>query len=96
MRTRVLSAATGSAAARAAREPQVTAHTLLRLHPKRTESVITALKKQLEVKGVYALSGDYDVLVMLRADRMEQIDAAIDLWVELKEWRGRGRRLCWR
>jgi DNA-binding Lrp family transcriptional regulator len=62
-----------------AREPQVTAHTLLRLHPKRTESVITALKTQPEVKGVYALSGDYDVLVMLRADRMEQIDAAIDL-----------------
>jgi DNA-binding Lrp family transcriptional regulator len=62
-----------------ARRTQVTAYTLLRIHPKRAETVTVALKKLQEVKGVYALTGDFDMMIMLRADKIEKIDAAIDL-----------------
>ncbi len=62
---------------------QVTAHTLLRLLPKRVDSVVAALKKKPEVTAVYALSGDFDLLAILRADRMEDIDATIDSLGEL-------------
>ena len=57
---------------------QVTAHSLLRIDPKSVDGVIAALKKRPEVVGVYALSGEFDLLVVLRADRLEDIDAAID------------------
>ena len=61
-----------------ARPVKVTAHTLLRIEPKRSGVVTGVLKKQPAVKGVYALSGEFDVLVVLQADRVEDIDAAID------------------
>lgn len=66
------------------RRGQVTAYTLLRIHPKRGAGVTAALRKHPEVKAVYALSGDFDVLTVLQADQIEKIDATIDLLGQLE------------
>jgi len=57
---------------------ELTAHTLLRLRTKSSERVIAELKKKPQVRAVYALSGDFDLLVVLRANHLEDIDAEID------------------
>ncbi|MBL8511397.1 MAG: Lrp/AsnC family transcriptional regulator [Betaproteobacteria bacterium] len=57
---------------------RVTAHTLLRIDAKKNEMVYSQLKKMPEVNAVYALSGEYDALVVLQADTTTDLDQALD------------------
>ena len=47
---------------------RVTAHTLLRIDPKKAEALYGQLRAIPAVGGVYALSGEFDALVVLQAN----------------------------
>jgi DNA-binding Lrp family transcriptional regulator len=57
---------------------RITAHSLMRVSPKRSESVNAALKKIPQAAGVYALSGEFDLLVVWHADSTAELDIALD------------------
>jgi len=58
---------------------RVTAHTLVRIDAKKAEQLYTKLKKMPSVGGIYALSGEYDALVVLQADTTTELDEALDV-----------------
>ncbi len=57
---------------------RITAHSLLRVSPKLSESVNVALKNVPQAAGVYALSGEFDLLVVWHADSTSELDRALD------------------
>ncbi len=57
---------------------RVTAHTLVRIDAKKAEGLYSKLKKMPSVSGIYALSGEYDALVVLQADTTSELDEALD------------------
>jgi DNA-binding Lrp family transcriptional regulator len=57
---------------------RLTAHSLLRVSPKLSDSVNIALKKIPQAAGVYALSGEFDLLVVWHADTTAELDVALD------------------
>ncbi len=57
---------------------RVTAHTLVRIDARKAEGLYTKLKKMPSVSGIYALSGEYDALVVLQADTTTELDDALD------------------
>ncbi len=58
---------------------RVTAHTLVRIDAKKAEGLYSKLKKMPSVSGIYALSGEYDALVVLQADTTTELDEALDI-----------------
>lgn len=58
---------------------RVTAHTLVRIDAKKADSLYAKLKKMPSVGGIYAISGEFDVLVVLQADTTTALDEALDL-----------------
>ena len=57
---------------------RVTAHTLLRIDPKKAEALYDQLRAIQAVGGIYALSGEFDALVVLQADTTAALDVALD------------------
>lgn len=57
---------------------RVTAHTLIRIDPRRAESLFAKLKKMPSVGGIYALSGEFDALAVLQADTTAELDETLD------------------
>jgi DNA-binding Lrp family transcriptional regulator len=57
---------------------RLTAHSLMRVSPKLSEPVNAALRKIPQAAGVYALSGEFDLLVVWHADTTAELDAALD------------------
>jgi DNA-binding Lrp family transcriptional regulator len=57
---------------------RVTAHTLIRIDPRRAESLFAKLKKIPSVGGIYALSGEFDALAVLQADTTAELDETLD------------------
>ena len=57
---------------------RVTAHTLLRIDPKKAEQLYAQLRTIPAVGGVYALSGEFDALVVLQANTTADLDEALD------------------
>lgn len=57
---------------------RVTAHTLVRIDAKKAEALYAKLKKMPSVSGIYALSGEYDALVVLQADTTAELDISLD------------------
>ncbi len=57
---------------------RVTAHSLMRINAKRGDAVNAALKKIPQAAGVYALSGEFDLLVVWHADTTAELDRALD------------------
>jgi DNA-binding Lrp family transcriptional regulator len=57
---------------------RVTAHSLVRIDPRKADSLYAKLKKMPAVGGIYAISGEFDVLVVLQADTTTELDDALD------------------
>ena len=57
---------------------RVTAHTLIRIDPRRAEALFAKLRKLPSVGGIYALSGEFDALVVLQADTTSELDETLD------------------
>ncbi|AMS33005.1 MAG: Lrp/AsnC family transcriptional regulator [Betaproteobacteria bacterium] len=58
---------------------RVTAHTLMRINARKADGLYAKLKKMSAVGGIYAISGEYDVLVVLQADTTAELDEALDI-----------------
>lgn len=58
---------------------RVTANTLVRMDAKKAEVLYAKLKKMPNVSGIYALSGEYDALVVLQADNTAELDHSLDV-----------------
>jgi len=57
---------------------RVTAHTLVRIDAKKADGLYAKLKKHPAVGGIYAISGEYDMLVVLQAETTAELDEALD------------------
>lgn len=57
---------------------QITAHVLMLLNPKFADQILQNLKKIPLIKAVYAVSGIYDMIVLVRAETTEEIDSTLD------------------
>ncbi|WP_407716823.1 Lrp/AsnC family transcriptional regulator [Gluconacetobacter entanii] len=59
-------------------ENQVQAHLLVTLGPKYTASVQSLLRRIPEVRTIYSVSGNFDMIVMVEACSIKRLDAVID------------------
>lgn len=57
---------------------RVTAHSLVRIDPRKVDGFYARLKKMASVSGIYAISGEFDVLVVLQAETTADLDEALD------------------
>ncbi|MBL4613040.1 MAG: Lrp/AsnC family transcriptional regulator [Emcibacter sp.] len=57
---------------------QITAHVLMVLNPKFSDQILQDLKKISLIKAVYAVSGIYDMIVLVKAETTEEIDNTLD------------------
>lgn len=57
---------------------QITAHVLIQLNPKYADQILHNLKKNALIKAVYAVSGIYDMIALVKAATTEEIDATLD------------------
>ncbi|MCK5424152.1 MAG: Lrp/AsnC family transcriptional regulator [Emcibacter sp.] len=57
---------------------QITAHVLMLLNPKFSDQILQNLKKIPLIKAVYAVSGIYDMIVLVTAETTEEIDRTLD------------------
>jgi DNA-binding Lrp family transcriptional regulator len=58
---------------------RVTAHTLVRIDARKADGLYAELKKMSSVSGIYAISGEFDVLVVLQAETTAELDEALDI-----------------
>ncbi|MCA2997916.1 MAG: Lrp/AsnC family transcriptional regulator [Rhodocyclaceae bacterium] len=58
---------------------RVTAHTLVRIDARKADGLYAKLKKMPSVSGIYAISGEFDVLVVLQAETTADLDEALDI-----------------
>lgn len=63
---------------------QITAHVMVSVRPKKAPVVAMALKKILNVRSLFAISGEYDMIAVLSAETTEEIDETIDEMGELE------------
>jgi DNA-binding Lrp family transcriptional regulator len=59
-------------------ETHAGAQVLISIDPKRSAAVVKSLEALPEVSACYAVSGDYDLLAMIRAPTLEDVDAVLD------------------
>ncbi|AZV38124.1 Lrp/AsnC family transcriptional regulator [Komagataeibacter xylinus] len=59
-------------------ESYVCAHMLVTLSPKYTASVQTLLRRIPEVRTIYSVSGNFDMIVMVEARSITRLDTVID------------------
>ncbi|PCI32061.1 MAG: AsnC family transcriptional regulator [Alphaproteobacteria bacterium] len=57
---------------------QITAHVLMSLNPKFSDQILHNLKKIPLIRAVYAVSGIYDMIVLVTAETTEEIDRILD------------------
>lgn len=66
----------------AARE--IRAHVMLKIVPKAQDEVVAFCRRQPSVAALYAISGEFDLAAVLRADTTAELDEAIDKIALLK------------
>lgn len=57
---------------------QVAAHVLIKVRQKLTARTTAQLKALPETRALYAISGDYDLIAMVRADSTEALSQCLD------------------
>lgn len=57
---------------------QITAHVLMQLNPKFADQILQSLKKMPLIKAAYAVSGIYDMIVLVKAETTGEIDKTLD------------------
>jgi DNA-binding Lrp family transcriptional regulator len=61
-----------------AERPALTAHVLLKVHPKKADGMIRELKADLAIRGIYALSGSFDYLAIVETSSPHDMDEILD------------------
>ncbi|PHZ84068.1 Lrp/AsnC family transcriptional regulator [Paremcibacter congregatus] len=56
----------------------ITAHVLIQLNPKNADQILARLRKIPLIKAVYAVSGIYDMIALVKAETTEEIDSTLD------------------
>lgn len=56
----------------------VTAQVQIKLFQKLTAATVKALRQMPQVKELYAVSGDYDMIAIVRAESMEELSQLLD------------------
>ncbi|WP_339861782.1 Lrp/AsnC family transcriptional regulator [Paremcibacter congregatus] len=56
----------------------ITAHVLIQLNPKNADQILASLRKIPLIKAVYAVSGIYDMIALVKAETTEEIDSTLD------------------
>ena len=51
---------------------------LIQLNPKYADQILHNLKKNALIKAVYAVSGIYDMIALVKASTTEEIDTTLD------------------
>lgn len=60
-------------------QPQlITVHVMIRVNPKQSARVVAQLKQLYTIRSVYAISGIYDLIAVLKAENTEIIDDNLD------------------
>ena len=62
---------------------QITAHVMIAADPKKQAILTRALQKMPRVRALYTISGQYDLLAMVRENSTQELDASIDAIGEL-------------
>ncbi len=57
---------------------KISAHVMVSVEPKQSDKVVSALKNSLNVRSLYAISGEYDLIAVLAAETTEEIDQTLD------------------
>jgi len=57
---------------------QITAHVLIQLDAKFADQILQNLRKIPLIKAVYAVSGIYDMIALVKAETTEDIDSTLD------------------
>lgn len=61
----------------------ISAHVLIKVAQKLTRRVSDALERMPEIDALYAISGDYDLIAVVRAQSTEELSALLDNIVNL-------------
>src|SRR5690606_39818807 len=57
---------------------QISAHLMATVSPKLVGQVVKALESMIEVRTVHSVSGSYDMIVVVEAPSVAELDAVID------------------
>ncbi len=57
---------------------QISAHLMVTVSPKLVGQVVKALEAMIEVRTVHSVSGSYDMIVVVEAPSVAELDAVID------------------
>lgn len=57
---------------------QITAHVMISLDPKHADRVVHGLRKMTGLSALHAVSGQYDLIAIIRAETTAEIDAMLD------------------
>jgi len=60
------------------KERQISAQVMMTFHPKYSDAILQALKKMPNVVTVFAVSGIYDMITVVRAETTEELDKTLD------------------
>ena len=61
-----------------ARRRQIAAHVMIEVEPRSADSVVAALKNLPSIHALYAVSGVFDMIAVLRSDTTEGLDRDLD------------------
>ncbi|WP_448202459.1 Lrp/AsnC family transcriptional regulator [Azospirillum sp. sgz302134] len=56
----------------------IRAHVSISVSPKHTAAVVQAMKRIPEVRALHTISGEHDLIAVIRTETMEEMDALID------------------
>lgn len=57
---------------------QITAHVMIAADPKKQATLTRALQKMPKVRALYTISGQYDLIAIVRENSTQELDACID------------------
>lgn len=57
---------------------QLTAHVMVKIEPKGQSAVVSHCRKMSEVTALYTISGEFDLIAIVKAETPEALDQALD------------------
>lgn len=56
----------------------LTAHVMVKIEPRGQDGVVSHCRKMSEVTGLYTISGEFDLIAVVKAETPEALDQALD------------------
>ena len=57
---------------------QLTAHVMVKIEPRGQDAVVSQCRKMPEVTSLYTISGEFDLIAIVKAETPEVLDTALD------------------